>query len=119
LASRISPAAYPRWEAELADGRRLLIAQHPMSKGGGAAIQTDVSELYWALDENRRLQRELMQRYRPEAIGEIVGLIDGLADAGEIDPDALSAKLEALDWAYVRDEAPQAIADMTEGVRRV
>lgn len=50
VASRLrylaAPSSHPRWEAALSDGRRLLIAQHPMSNGGVVVVQTDVSEVY-------------------------------------------------------------------------
>ncbi len=152
IASRLdqlaAPSAYPRWESALADGRRLLIAQHPMSKGGVVVVQTDVSELYQALEENRQLQQELLQRQKSEAIGTLAGglaheintpvqiiadnarfvseavgeifeLIDNLSDKGEFDRTTLAAKLEMIDWAYVKDEIPQALADMTDGTKRV
>ena len=152
VASRLrclaSPSDHPRWEAALADGRRLLIAQHPMSKGGVVIVQTDVSELYQALEENRQLQQELIQRQKSEAIGTLAGglaheintpvqfiadnarfvadavseifeLIDDLSDNGALDRDALTAKLETVDWSYIKDEIPQALADMTDGTKRV
>lgn len=152
VASRLDqlaePSAHPRWEAMLADGRHLLIAQHPMSKGGVVVVQTDVSELYQALEENRQLQRELMQRQKSEAIGtlagglaheintpvqfiadnarfvadtfqEIFAFVEGLSDKDRVDRIVLSDELEALDWAFVKDEIPQALADMTDGTKRV
>ena len=117
VASRLrklsAPLTEPRWEMRLAGGQHLLIAQHPMSKGGVVVVQTDVSELYQALEENRQLQRELVQRQKSEAIGtlagglaheintpvqiiadnaafvaeavgEIVQMVDGLSDGGEL-----------------------------------
>ena len=152
VASRLqqlaAPSSHPRWEAALSDGRRLLIAQHPMSNGGMVVVQTDVSELYEAQEENRQLQRELIQRQKSEAIGTLAGglaheintpvqfmadntrfvaeavgeifeLIDDLADKDGFDRGALAEKLEVIDWAYVKDEIPQALADMTDGTKRV
>jgi signal transduction histidine kinase len=147
VASRLrklsAPLTEPRWEARLAAGQHLLIAQHPMLKGGVVVVQTDVSELYQALEENRQLQRELIQRQKSEAIGtlagglaheintpvqiiadnasfvaeavgEIVQMVDGLSDGGEI-----ADRLEAIDWTFVKDEIPQALADMADGTGRV
>lgn len=152
IASRLQKLAaassQPRWEAALSDGRRLLIAQHPMSKGGVVVVQTDVSELYQALEENRQLQRELMQRQKSEAIGtladglaheintpvqfisdnarfvaeatgELFELMDELNDDRDFDLKTLAARLEAIDWAYVKDEIPRALADMAEGTKHV
>lgn len=142
------PAAHPRWEAKLVDGRHLLIAQHPMSRGGVVIVQTDVSELYQALNENRQLHQELMQRQKTDAlstmaggiaheintpvqviadnatfvagaVGEIIAMIDDLADADAVGKDTLPARLEAIDWAYLRDEIPEALADLANGTNQV
>ncbi|MEM9441240.1 MAG: ATP-binding protein [Pseudomonadota bacterium] len=142
------PSTYPRWEAELSDGRRHLIAQHPMSMGGVVIVHTDVSELYQALEENRQLQKELIQRQKSEAvgtlagglaheintpvqiisdnatfvreaIGEIVPMVDGLSRVDDINRDLIAERLDAIDWDYVKDEIPQALADLSEGTERV
>lgn len=60
---------HDRWETSLKDGRKLLIAQHPMVRGGTVTVETDVTELYDAYEENRKLQFELMQRHKTEALG--------------------------------------------------
>ncbi len=152
IASRLQrlaePSAHPRWEAMLSDGRRLLIAQHSMSMGGVVVVQTDVSELYGALEENRQLQRELMQRQKSEAIGTLAGglaheintpvqfiadnarfvaealgdifeLIEDLAEGCAFDRKTFVEKLESIDWIYVKEEVPQALVDMTDGTKRV
>ncbi len=152
VATRLQRLATPsqdsRWEARLADARHLLIAQQPMSKGGVVVVQTDVSELYQALEQNRQLQRELIQRQKTEAIGtlagglaheintpvqviadnaafvaeaigEIVQMVDRLSDGGAIDRFEIEKQLEAIDWAFVKDEIPQALADMADGTGRV
>jgi signal transduction histidine kinase len=142
------PLGHPRWEAELGDGRRLLIAQHPMSTGGVVLVQTDISELYQALEENKQLQKELIQRQKSEAvgtlagglaheintpvqiiadnasfvaeaIGEVVQMIDDLSGGDRIDKAALAERLDAIDWAYVKDEIPNALSDLAEGTHRV
>ncbi len=143
-----SPSKTPRWQARLSDGRHLLIAQQQMSKGGVVVVQTDVSELYHALEENRHLQRELIQRQKTEAIGtlagglaheintpvqiiadnaafvamtvaEIIPMIDGLSEGASVDGAEIAKQLQALDWAFVKDEIPQALADMTDGTGRL
>jgi len=142
------PSAHCRWEETPADGRHLLIAQHPMSKGGVVVVQTDISELYQALEENRQLQEELIQRQKSEAvgtlagglaheintpvqviadnavfvaetIGEIVQMVDEMAHGGGIENDALLARLDSMDWAFVKEEIPNALVDMAEGTDRV
>ena len=142
------PLNHQRWEAELGDGRRLLIAQQPMSRGGMVIVQTDVSELYQALEENRQLQKELIQRQKSDAVGtlagglaheintpvqviadnatfvaetinEVIQMVDGLSGGDEINKAALVERLDAIDWAYVKDEIPNALADLGEGTQRV
>ena len=142
-----TPLTEPRWEARLTDGRYLLIAQQPMSTGGAVIVQTDVSELYQALEENRLLQQELIQRKKSEAIGtlagglaheintpvqviadnatfvaetigEIIQMVDRLSE-GDIDGAELSSRLQGIDWTFVKDEIPQALADMATGTGRV
>ncbi len=152
VASRLEklafPSTEPRWEAKLNDGRNLLIGQHPMSKGGVVVVQTDVSELYQALDENRQLQQELIQRQKTEAIAtlagglaheintpiqviadnanyvggavyEIVQLIDETHNGGIANGSPLTKKLEELDWDFIKEEIPNALTDMEDGVKRV
>jgi len=142
------PTQHPRWKARLTDGSHLLIAQHPMSNGGIVIVQTDVSELYQALEENKQLQQELMQKQKTEAvatlagglaheintpvqiiadnttfvaeaIGEIVQMVNVLKVDDELDGERLTAKLDKLDWDYMEEELPGALADMTEGTARV
>ena len=141
-------SAHPRWEAETADGRNLLIAQHPMSKGGAVIVQTDVSELYEALEKNRQLQLELMQKHKTEALGTLAGGIaheintpvqfisdnaefvaEGVGDIinvmeeltkGDLpNTTELMLRLEAIDWPYLHDELPRAIGEMANGTDRV
>jgi len=68
-----TPAENTRWELSLTDGRRLLVAQHPMSRGGMVIVETDITALYEAQEENRQLQMELMQRHKTEALGTLAG----------------------------------------------
>lgn len=142
------PLSHRRWETALDDGRRLLIAQQPMSRGGVVIVQTDVSELYQALEENKQLQKELVQRQKSEAvgtlagglaheintpvqiiadnatfvaetIGEVIQMVDGLSGGDQIDKAELLERLDAIDWGYVKDEIPNALAELGEGTRRV
>lgn len=68
-----NPDRHRRWEHNLKDGRHLLIAQQTMSNGGIVLVQTDVTQLYETLEENRQLQMELMQRHKTEALGTMAG----------------------------------------------
>ena len=143
-----NPQAHRRWEEAQGDGAQFLVAQQPMSKGGVVVVQTDVSELYHALEENKDLQRELIQRQKSEAvatlagglaheintpvqiiadnavfvadsIGEIIDIVADIVDGEGIDKAALSAKLDSMDWAFIKDEIPNALADMADGTHRV
>ena len=73
LAQFRDPGNHARWETRLSDGRHLLVAQHAMSRGGVVVVETDVTELYDALEENRQLQMELMQAHKTEALGTLAG----------------------------------------------
>ena len=64
---------YPRWEEQLNNGRHLLIAQHPMTGGGSVIVETDVTDLYEALEENKQLQIELAQLHKTETLGALAG----------------------------------------------
>lgn len=148
LEQMTDPSAHPRWEEKLADGRHLLVAQHPMARGGVVIVQTDVSELYQALEQNRQLERELIQRQKSEAvgtlasglaheintpvqviadnatfvaetIGEVFQLVDDLNGDGSEPGIELAARLEAIDWSFIKDEIPNALSDMAEGTNRV
>ncbi|MEM1398425.1 MAG: ATP-binding protein [Pseudomonadota bacterium] len=141
------PAGNARWEATLCDDRHLLVSQHPMSRGGVVIVQTDVSELYQALEENRQLHLELVQHQRTEAmgtlaggiahevntpvqiiadnagflastVGDIVTMINSLADRQETAPH-LAGDLESLGWEDLRQEIPQSLDDLADGTRRV
>ncbi len=137
---------YPRWEARLKDGRYLLIAQHPMSQGGLVITETDVSELYEALEENRQLQFELMQKHKTEALGTLAGgmaheintpvqiisdnmtfladsvgyifeIIEGFKETTE--KRLIEDKLEEIDWEFIKEEVPGALDEMQKGTERV
>lgn len=139
---------HPRWEARLTIGRHLLISQHAMTKGGVVIVQTDVSELYQALEENRQLHLELVQRQRTEAmntlaggvaheintpaqiiadnarfmaeaIGEVFAVIDTIAASEAPNAQDIAAKLDAVDWADLRLEIPESLADLADGTARV
>lgn len=139
---------HPRWEARLTNGRHLLISQHAMTKGGVVIVQTDVSELYQALEENRQLHLELVQRQRTEAmntlaggvaheintpaqiiadnarfvaeaIGEVFAVIDTIAATDSPNAEDIAAKLGAVDWADLRLEIPESLADLADGTARV
>ena len=142
---------HDRWETSLKDGRKLLIAQHPMVRGGTVTVETDVTELYDAYEENRKLQFELMQRHKTEALGtlakgmaheintpvqfisdniaflaggisDICTMLDKLQPAeGEstIDADTYRAALDDIDWSFLKEEIPHALAEMKNGTMRV
>ncbi|MCV6545819.1 MAG: ATP-binding protein [Cohaesibacter sp.] len=63
------PAPKTRRECRLHDGRHLLLAHQSMSNGGKVLVQTDVTDLYQALEENRHLQLQVMQQHKTEALG--------------------------------------------------
>lgn len=134
-----------RREAQLDGGERLLLSQHRMSAGGAVLVQTDVTALYKALDDNRRLETELMQRQKAAALGTLAGGIAhemntpvqfmadnaafvaesvermiAVADAlGQSAPDAAEPILDDADWAFLSDETPEAVNEIVEGLTRL
>ncbi len=139
---------HPRWEVDLTNGRHLLVSQHPMTKGGVVIVQTDVSELYQALEENRQLHLELVQKQRTEAmntlaggvaheintpaqiiadnarfvaetIAEVFAVIDKATSGDQSSATDLKTDLDAMDWADLRLEIPESLADLADGTARV
>ena len=148
-ARRIRYAEHHRaWKTVLKDGRHIMNAQRRMTDGGVVVVETDVSELYDALDRNRQLELELMESQKREALGTLAGgiaheintpiqyvgnnirfltdsfagVVEGLSEhvrgAGRNDA-ALNTALEKLDWEFLADEIPSALAEAAEGVETV
>ncbi|MEM7620568.1 MAG: ATP-binding protein [Pseudomonadota bacterium] len=107
LAKLQDPSSHPRWESHLNNDRHLLVAQHPMSRGGVVVVETDVTELYEALEENKKLQLELMQKHKTEALGTLAG---GIAHEINTPIQFISSNVTFL------AESLSDIFDMIEGV---
>ncbi|MCG8695641.1 MAG: ATP-binding protein [Minwuiales bacterium] len=137
----------PFWQSERTDGRILMNSQSRMSGGGIVVVETDVSDLYEALERNRRLEMELMHSQKMESLGTLASGIaheintpiqyigdnirflsgsvadmiaavnDAAADGAE--PGSLKQKLDAADWDFLVDEIPSALREAGQGVQTV
>ncbi len=136
------------WESTLADGTRLMTSQRRMSGGGTVIVETDVTELYDVVARNQQLEIELVESQKREAMGTLAGgvaheintpiqyvsnnlrflsdsfgdIVSGFTDyVGAIgtDDDALKKSLKEMDWEFLVEEIPSALAEATEGVDSV
>ncbi len=64
---------YLQWTEEHENNRYVLISRHVMDIGGHAIITTDVSSIYEAEERERKLQRDLLQSQKLEALGTLAG----------------------------------------------
>ncbi len=60
-------------ELRLSEGRVFIEKINPTSKGGVVIVHVDVSELYDAVENTRRLERELLQSQKLESLGTLAG----------------------------------------------
>lgn len=141
------PVRFGQWQSSFRDGRVVMTTQRRMSDGGVVIVETDLSNLYQALDRNRRLEMEILQNQKMESLGTLAGgiaheintPIQYVADnldflkesfaavqavltetiAADSDRCELSARLGAVDWDYIRQEIPNALAEAEAGVTQV
>ena len=142
---RLKARAHETWQSRTPEGRVLLHLQRPMSNGGMVLVDTDITELYDALEKNQKLELELISAQKLEALGtlacgiaheintpiqyinsnvqflqqsfdEIVGFI---AEQSQNADPALSEALERLDWEFLQEELPNALRESLEGVATV
>lgn len=138
----------PFWQSKRADSRILMNSQSRMSNGGIVVVETDVSDLYDALERNRRLEMELMHSQKMESLGtlasgiaheintpiqyvgdnirflsgsvaEMIAAVNEAAEAGGAEGEPLKEKLEAADWDFLVDEIPSALSEAAQGVQAV
>lgn len=133
------------WHSRLHNGTVILSAERTMSNGGTVMVDTDITELYETLEKNQKLELELLQTHKLESLGtlasgvaheintptqfigdnirflagsfeDIVNLIGDISRRGTVD---LTKELEALDWAFLRDEIPAALSEAANGVESI
>lgn len=65
--------ACDNWTSRLANGRQLLHSRRPLEGGGFVFVETDVTALYEAHERSRKLEIELLQSQKLEALGTLAG----------------------------------------------
>jgi signal transduction histidine kinase/HAMP domain-containing protein len=134
-----------QWQSLLKDGRHILHLQRYMPNGHIVIVDTDVTELYAALEKNRQLEMELMQTHKMESLGTLAAGIaheintpvqfigdnlhffrDSFTDIEhlvqkltELNQEAIEDLLEESDWDFIRDELPTALKDAEGGVQAI
>lgn len=133
-----------QWQSRTLDGRVLMNSRRQMSNGGVVVVETDVTELFDAVERNRQLEMEVMQSQKMESLGTLASGIaheintpiqyvgDNVKFAHESFTDLnkaleelrggkgdLEATLEEMDWAYISEEVPRALQEASDGVQAV
>ena len=139
------PCAAQQEPFKLADNRHILNAQHQLTCGGGVIIETDITALMRAQEENERLQMEILRHQKNEALGtlgagiaheintpvqtmsanlkflsDVCGDMTNVIELASNDQtDQAKAVIDELDWPFVREELPTSMNEMREAVDRV
>lgn len=133
-----------QWQSRTLDGRVLMNSRRQMSNGGVVVVETDITELFDAVERNRQLEMEVMQSQKMESLGtlasgiahEINTPIQYVGDNVKFAHDSfmelntalealrtgksdLEATLEEMDWEYISDEVPRALQEASDGVQAV
>ena len=133
-----------QWQSRTLDGRVLMNSRRQMSNGGVVVVETDISELFDAVERNRRLEMEVMQSQKMESLGTLASGIaheintpiqyvgdnvkfahESFSDLNRVLTDLRAGKgdletaLEEVDWDYVSEEVPRALQEATDGVQAV
>jgi two-component system NtrC family sensor kinase len=122
-------------QINLVDGRVMMYVQRLMSSGGTVVVQTDITDLYQAQEENRRLELELMQAQKMESLGTLASgiaheintptqyigdnlnfLCDAFGRLAEFIAQEANEHHSHLDWEFLADEIPLALREANEGV---
>ncbi len=143
--SRLESGTVQSWQSVWMEGRALLHTQRPIVSGGFVMVDTDVSELYEANEKNRRLELELMETHKLESLGTLASgvaheintptqfigdnlkflresftdLADFIDVAETQSPADRAARLEDMDWSFLKDEIPAALGEAAEGVESI
>ena len=133
-----------QWQSRTLDGRVLINSKRQMSNRGIVVVETDITELYDAVERNRKLEMEVMQSQKMESLGTLASGIaheintpiqyvgDNVRFAHESFSELneaveslrggkgdLEKTLEDLDWKYLCEEVPRALKEATDGVQAV
>ncbi len=133
------------WQTRQDDGRVILHSQRPVKGGSVVIIDTDVTDLYAALEKSNRLELELLQTHKLEALGtmasgvaheintptqfigdnvrflsgafeDLIGVVNALKDSPE---DKVRSRLEEVDWDFLSSEIPAALSEAESGVQSI
>ncbi len=140
----VSETENMQWQSRTLDGRVLMNSRRQMSNGGVVVVETDITELFDAVERNRQLEMEVMQSQKMESLGtlasgiahEINTPIQYVGDNVKFAHDSftelntaleelragkgdLEAKLEEMDWEYISEEVPRALQEASDGVQTV
>ncbi len=133
-----------QWQSRTLDGRVLMNSRRQMSNGGVVVVETDITELFDAVERNRQLEMEVMQSQKMESLGTLASGIaheintpiqyvgDNVKFAHEsfnelntaleelrAGKSNLEATLEEMDWEYISEEVPRALQEASDGVQAV
>ena len=142
---RLERRSHETWQTMHDNGQVMLHLQRPMSNGGVVVVDTDITELFQALDKNRKLELELMQAHKMEALGTLacgiaheintpvqyIGdnvrflrqsfeeLCDFIAAQKAKSEPSFAQELQAVDWEFLSTEMPAALNEALSGVEAV
>ncbi len=121
-----------RRERELADGRRLLVGHRRTGIGGFVFVETDITDLHEAQERTRALELELLHAQKMESLGTLAaGIAHEINTPIQFIGDNLRFLKDVIDETLANDrarehltedlaeEAPGAISDSLDGVKRV
>ncbi|TQV78472.1 ATP-binding protein [Denitrobaculum tricleocarpae] len=133
-----------QWQSRTLDGRVLMNSRRQMSNGGVVVVETDITELFDAVERNRHLEMEVMQSQKMESLGTLASGIaheintpiqyvgdnvkfarESFCDLNQALLDLRAGKgdletaLEEMDWEYLSEEVPRALQEATDGVQAV
>ncbi|MEQ9110570.1 MAG: ATP-binding protein [Rhodospirillaceae bacterium] len=137
-----------QWQTRLKDGRQIMTSQRRMSDGGVVIVDNDITDLFEALARNQKLELELMQSNKMESLGTLAGgiaheintpvqfvgdnlrflrgafmsltaFMSSITGPSVLSPGKLNKELDELDWDFLSEELPDAIAEALGGVDRI
>jgi signal transduction histidine kinase/HAMP domain-containing protein len=132
-------------QTELSDGRHILHTRRSMSNGGYVVIDTEITEFFKANEKNRRLELEIMQTGKMEALGTLASgiaheintpvqfigdnirfltdcfadVLSCIRDIQVMNSEKINGQLESVDWDYLVEEIPPALNEALSGVQTI